>query len=859
MLQVLQRKTTSTAKLFVKTSDLKHLPGSQVSSRTFHNESGTTTYDNVYFTFVREKMQRLVIHPIKHYGWDHKGQTVDILPAKKNQRLKEVVDKLPTRVEGPYYAHYLRYAGHLKNLTEAKRLHQHIRKSGRAREESLGHLIVKMYLDCGSLEEAKEVFYRMPRLEPVIWREMIEGCAQYGDIPGVMKVHRTVQQEGIVREKRVLLALIYVCAKLADLELAKQVHWDVVSWGLGSDLLVSNALISVYGRCGRLHIAQLIFDTIESPSVASLNALMGAYVRHGFYDDVFDKFYQFNVEGYSGNQGTFSALLSACAGPAYLKEGRLIRDCCQQLGIETNTVTGASIIRMYSSCGRLQDAQAAFDEIINRDVAGWTNLIEAYVCRGLSRQAFTTHDVMQISRVRSNRMTYIALLNACHSPQWLEKGRLVHSQILRDGWEADIKTAAALVKMYCVCGSLRDARRVFRKLNRGNALVWNAVIHGHVHALCSREALIFVWTMHLEGVRGDGGSYSGFFRACKELGALEAGKRIHAAIQGSELELEVLVGISLLELYSSYGSVEDMVTTFSRMNRARAASWNSVISAFAGTTGESSRAIEFFQRMQLEGGPPDSATFTAALGGVTTVAQGKFIHRWILESGYNSSLEVGNSLLRMFAKLKLLKLASKTFEAMPSVDDCSWTLIMETFSQSGYNLEALDLFRDMLQEGGNPGRSCLAIAMTAVAELESVPDCERIQGLAGELGLCSDSTVGAALTAMVARCIGLEEAQDIFDGIHRKDVGCWNSLLRAYSHLGHHEEAVEIFREMELEMDKVTVSIVAAAVSALGELELGRELHLRALQSKLGAEKTVVASLRGMYIKLGSMESANSL
>ncbi|GKA74600.1 pentatricopeptide repeat-containing protein, partial [Tanacetum coccineum] len=60
----------------------------------------------------------------------------------------------------------------------------------------------------------------------------------------------------------------------------------------------------------------------------------------------------------------------------------------------------------------------------------------------------------------------------------IEKGVWIHGQILERGLECDVFIAAGLVDLYCKCGRLVDARKVFDKMWDKDVAVWNAMVAG---------------------------------------------------------------------------------------------------------------------------------------------------------------------------------------------------------------------------------------------------------------------------------------------------------------------------------------------------------------------------------------------
>ena len=76
------------------------------------------------------------------------------------------------------------------------------------------------------------------------------------------------------------------------------------------------------------------------------------------------------------------------------------------------------LLNMYGKCHSLEDANLAFDEILNKDVVSWTSMIGIYVKCGHSEDAFHVFEQMLQQLEHSvtcdpNDVTFITLLNAC--------------------------------------------------------------------------------------------------------------------------------------------------------------------------------------------------------------------------------------------------------------------------------------------------------------------------------------------------------------------------------------------------------------------------------------------------------------
>jgi pentatricopeptide repeat protein len=93
---------------------------------------------------------------------------------------------------------------------------------------------------------------------------------------------------------------------------------------------------------------------------------------------------------------------------------------------------------------------------------------------------------------------------------------------------------------------------------------------------------------------------------------------------------------------------------------------------------------------------PDKFTFVQvikACSGLGTLGGGRLVHEQLIQSGCESDVFVGSSLVDMYAKSGSIEDASKVFNKMPySQDVVTWTAIILGHVQSRQRQKALELF-----------------------------------------------------------------------------------------------------------------------------------------------------------------------
>lgn len=100
----------------------------------------------------------------------------------------------------------------------------------------------------------------------------------------------------------------------------------------------------------------------------------------------------------------------------------------------------------------------------------------------------------------------------------------------------------------------------------------------------------------------------------------------------------------------------------------------------------------------------------------------------------------------------------------------------------------------------------------------------------------------------------LEAARQVFDGMPRRDVVSWNTLMAVQARAGSHGRAVGAFLEMRRQgfrLDHTSFSTVLSACARLEALEMGRCVHGLAFKSCSSGNVFVGASLITMYANCG--------
>eukprot|EP01018_Ginkgo_biloba_P022100 Gb_10157 [translate_table: standard] len=456
--------------------------------------------------------------------------------------------------------------------------------------------------------------------------------------------------------------------------------------------------------------------------------------------------------------------------------------------------------------------------------------------------------------------TYTHLLQGCIDMKALTGGKRVHAHMLNSGFEIDVFSMNNLVNMYARCGSVTDARQVFDRMPERNVVSWTAMITGYAQQGHSEEALNLFYQMSMSGTTSNQFTFAIVIRACTSLAAVKSGKQVHANIIKSGFENNVFVGSALGDMYAKSGSIEDALEVFENMPNRDVVSWNAMIAGYIQNE-HHEKALQLFCEMQYVGMKPNQFTFASVLKACATLSLEQ-VHACIIKYGIDSDIIVGSALVDMYAKCGNIGDARQVFDKMPERDVVSWSAMVAGYAQDGDGEEALKLFCQSQRAALKPDQYTFASGLKACAILAALEQGKQVHVQIIKANVHLDVFVASALVDMYAKCGSIENAQKVFDKMHKRDEVAWNGMITGYAQNEHGEEALKLFRQMQqsdIEQDHFAFIGVLKACASLLALEQGKQVHSHITKSGLELDVSVGNALLDMYAKCREINDSRKL
>ena len=615
--------------------------------------------------------------------------------------------------------------GNIGATSKGQQMHADIERGGLLDTDLyVGDALMDMYLKCGFLPEAYQVFCRFPVWDVVSWNTLVAGCVEYDFCENVIEYLNQMQDEGISPNAFTYVCCLKACGKKGFIKSGQEMHTNIERKGLlEKDSFVGSALVDMYAKCGLLIEAQQVFDNLQVQDVVSWTTLISGYTEKGHSDQALRCFEDMQLEGFLPNSITFICSLKACGVVGDIDKGQKIHEEIErQELIKIENAIGSNVVAMYAKFGLLSLAEDVFERIPVQDGFAWGALIGGYVECGYNEEALEYFETMeQLKFILPTFSTLICCLKACGSIQATDSGQKIHAKIEKQGFlKKDIAIGNALLDMYVKCGCLAEADKLFDDLPDRDIISWNTLIVGYASHGHNKEAIIYFELMRSKGVCADVITLTFILKACHDIGATDKEQAIVAEIEEmGYLERDHYLGDSLINILVKKNSLLLAQQIFDILPVRDAVLWTSLIAGYT-QHGYDEIALKYFEQMQHEGVSPIPATLVHCLRACSQIGaanKGREIHGEVERRGLSGRDLVGNTLIDMYAKCGSLTMAQQVFDQLLVTDVVSWTALMTGYAHLGVSQSVFDSFERMLGLGIKPDQVTFIVLLNACSRV----------------------------------------------------------------------------------------------------------------------------------------------
>ncbi|KAK4707991.1 hypothetical protein R3W88_028916 [Solanum pinnatisectum] len=501
-----------------------------------------------------------------------------------------------------------------KSLFNGKSLHAQLLKLGSQKADIFtnNHLLT-MYLKLNQLDDAQQLFDRMPERNIISWTTLISTYSQLGLSEKALGCFRSMNlEDGFGPNGYTYVAALSACSSLGAERTGKELHGRILKTEESLNSFVSNCLVNFYGKCGLLKSAGIVFDGILEPNSVTWASLIACYFHCGESQEGLNMFVLALRGGVIVNEFFCGSVLGACAAIKSLQLGMQIHGLIvkSSLGMDQFVVTG--LINFYTKCGQLELARQAFDEADGPELHAWTAIIGGCVQLGSGREAIELFCKLLSSGLKPSESTFSSVIGAFADAKELRVGKQIHSRIVKQGFNSFSFVCNALLDFYSKSELFEESLKLFQEMKEHDVVSWNTLIAGCVSSGRYEEALRFLREMLLEGFEPSLYTYSSILSICGDLPAIEWGKQTHCRVLKSRFDSNVVVDSALVDMYAKCGQLGYARRVFDILPAKNLVSWNTMVVGYA-QHGFGKEALEIYGMMQSSGVKPNDITFLGVL------------------------------------------------------------------------------------------------------------------------------------------------------------------------------------------------------------------------------------------------------
>uniref|UniRef100_A0A0D9XNB7 Pentacotripeptide-repeat region of PRORP domain-containing protein n=1 Tax=Leersia perrieri TaxID=77586 RepID=A0A0D9XNB7_9ORYZ len=736
-------------------------------------------------------------------------------------------------------------------------------EEGIARSVFVATAAVDLYVKCGEMAKAREVFDKMQDKDAVAWGAMVGGYASNGHPREALELFLALQAQGVRPDCYAVVGALSACTRLGALDLGRQaitkLDWDQFL----DNPVLGTALIDMYAKCGSTAEAWVVFQQMRKKDIIVWNAMILGLGMTGHEKIAFALVGQMEKSAMILNDNTFIGLLCSCTHTGLIQDGqRYFHNMTKLYHISPRIEHYGCMVDLLSRAGLLQEAhQLIVDMPMQANAVIWGALLGG--CKihrnpelaehipsdplWKHTQASTVASLMGIEKKSPAAMQPTILpatqsatksssaqnFSLCSPPMRPISARSIFALVYRNGYTGNVLVANAVINMLSRFGLLDRAYGFFCSLTFRNIVTWNEMIAGYGLFGRSEDALRLFRSLVCFGERPDEFTYSAVLSAFQEAQGVRDHEQVHAIILKQGFASCQFVSTSLIKANAAaFRSVQSSLKIIEDTGKMDVVSWGVIMSAFLkhGLNDEVLFLFNLFRRDSTN--KPDEFILATVLNASANDAL-------IRHCRHEKHFCVASAVVDAYAKCGEITSAENAFSAVSSATDDAilYNTMLTAYANHGLIHEDLSLYEEMTKAQLNPTPATFVAVLSACSHLGLVEQGKLVfSSMLSAYGIHPARANYTCLVDLLARKGLLDEAKCVIDTMPFQPwPAVWRSLVNSCRIHGNKQlgvVAAEQILRMAPGSDGAYVSL-ANVYADDGEWQYSEETRNRMVQNQV--------------------------
>ncbi|KAF9591217.1 hypothetical protein IFM89_002872 [Coptis chinensis] len=337
--------------------------------------------------------------------------------------------------------------------------------------------MITNYIRSGDLNSARAVFENMIVKTTVTWNSILAGYSKKpGKLNEAIKLFDEIPEPDVFSYNTMLACYFHNF----DIENA----WAFFHRIPFKDIACWNTMISGLSQNGEMSEAMELFSTMPEKNSVSWSAMISGFVETGDLDAAVGLFQRAPVK---------------------------------------SVVAWTAMVTGYMKFRKIELAEKMFEEMPVRNLVSWNCMISGYVENCRAEDGLKLFRKMVGLGVKPNPSSFSSVLLGCSNLSALELGKQVHQYACKSPLYFNTTVGTSLLSMYCKCGELDDAGKLFGEVRQKDTVSWNSMISGYAQHGFGRKALGLFGEMNRRRVKPDWITFVAVLSACNHAGLVDLG------------------------------------------------------------------------------------------------------------------------------------------------------------------------------------------------------------------------------------------------------------------------------------------------------------------------------------------------
>ncbi|XP_057515547.1 pentatricopeptide repeat-containing protein At1g18485-like [Amaranthus tricolor] len=321
-------------------------------------------------------------------------------------------------------------------LSSGKEIHARSIRKRAVDDIYLSNALMDMYVKCGVLDLAQNVF-NVSNRDKISYNTLIVGYSQNTDC---LKSLTLFKEMGVIRMERDTVSIvgaISASANSAALKSGKEIHAFTIRRLFHTHLFISNSLLDLYMKCGKIVLAQNIFERANKKDVASWNTMILGYGMLGKFETAISLFEAMREDTINHDSISFIAVLSACSHGGLVDEGKKYFQEMKGKGLIPTNMHYTCMVDLLGRAGLMQEMVELIRELpFEPDANIWGAVLGASRIHGNIELAKWAAEHLFVLKPEHSGY-YVLLSNMLAEAEWWDEATRVRELMKSKGVKKD--------------------------------------------------------------------------------------------------------------------------------------------------------------------------------------------------------------------------------------------------------------------------------------------------------------------------------------------------------------------------------------------------------------------------------------